>query len=200
MATLDETKQLILKQRSVLWRHKGLSGQSNWGDVEEELFEESMDDLAGMADFIPAGTASILDIGCGMGAIDVLLSAHYPAAKLYVLDSDEPSPGGRKYRFGPAEGFWMDGRPSAGVAVRKDDWVFRIPDGAHPEVLLAFDLASDPWEQSDRFDPSLPEHAAIAKLLTEYKRRLDDAARLDDSEREMDDADLEQLKALGYLE
>lgn len=42
--------------------------------------------------FLPTQAAVILDIGCGMAAIDVLLARHYPDAQLWLLDGDGDEP------------------------------------------------------------------------------------------------------------
>ncbi len=42
--------------------------------------------------FLPQQVQSILDIGCGMAGIDVLLKRHYPAAQLWLLDGDGKEP------------------------------------------------------------------------------------------------------------
>lgn len=42
--------------------------------------------------FLPARAIRILDIGCGMAGIDVLLKRHYPYAELWLLDGDGDEP------------------------------------------------------------------------------------------------------------
>ncbi len=42
--------------------------------------------------FLPPRADRILDIGCGMAGIDVLLKRHYPAAELWLLDGDGDEP------------------------------------------------------------------------------------------------------------
>lgn len=41
-----------------------------------------------MLPFLPPDVGTILDIGCGMAGIDVLLKRRYPAAQLWLLDGD----------------------------------------------------------------------------------------------------------------
>lgn len=43
--------------------------------------------------FLPPvdSVTSILDIGCGLAGIDILLQRHYPKAKLYLLEGDGPA-------------------------------------------------------------------------------------------------------------
>lgn len=41
-----------------------------------------------MLPFLPDSVESILDVGCGMAGIDILLKRHYPAASLWLLDGD----------------------------------------------------------------------------------------------------------------
>ena len=40
--------------------------------------------------FLPEKVSSIIDIGCGLAGIDVLLSAHFPWASITLVDSDGP--------------------------------------------------------------------------------------------------------------
>lgn len=42
--------------------------------------------------FLPERVGTVLDIGCGMAGIDVLLKRHYPDAKLWLLDGDGTEP------------------------------------------------------------------------------------------------------------
>lgn len=42
--------------------------------------------------FLPNRVDRILDIGCGMAGIDVLLKRHYPDAELWLLDGDGDEP------------------------------------------------------------------------------------------------------------
>ncbi len=44
-----------------------------------------------MKKYLPAGVKSILDIGCGLASIDVLLSKHYNQPILYLMDNSEVS-------------------------------------------------------------------------------------------------------------
>lgn len=47
-------------------------------------------DFAGLLPHLPDHVDSILDIGCGLAGIDVLLKWHYPDARLILLDGDGP--------------------------------------------------------------------------------------------------------------
>lgn len=46
------------------------------------------EDFAGMEPHLPAHVESILEIGCGMAAIEVFLTRKYPHARLELLDGD----------------------------------------------------------------------------------------------------------------
>jgi hypothetical protein len=46
------------------------------------------DDYQTIRPFLPEEVEIILDIGCGMAGVDVLLRRHYPEAKLWLLDGD----------------------------------------------------------------------------------------------------------------
>ncbi len=64
-------------------RHLGDFGGSMRQDYQEIL------------PYLPAKVDTILDIGCGLAGVDVLLKRHYPEAQLWLLDSDgaRPPPG-----------------------------------------------------------------------------------------------------------
>lgn len=52
------------------------------GDYEETITQE----FEAMAPFLPASVSSILDIGAGLGGIDVLLKDMYPDAMFHLMD------------------------------------------------------------------------------------------------------------------
>lgn len=47
-----------------------------------------MRDFENMEKYLPKSANSILDIGCGLALVDVLIQRKYPKAKLYLLDGD----------------------------------------------------------------------------------------------------------------
>jgi len=49
-------------------------------------------DYVHMLPHLPKSVTRILDIGCGMAGIDVLLKRHYPRAELWLLDGDGNEP------------------------------------------------------------------------------------------------------------
>jgi hypothetical protein len=51
-----------------------------------------LDDFEAIESFLPERVESIIDIGCGMAAIDVLLKKEYPDASLRLLDGDGYAP------------------------------------------------------------------------------------------------------------
>ncbi len=44
-----------------------------------------------MREYLPTGVESILDIGCGLAGIDILLSKHYGKPELFLMDNSEVS-------------------------------------------------------------------------------------------------------------
>ena len=56
----------------------------------EEYIESLKSDFEQIEPYLPESVDSILDIGCGMAGIDILLKQKYPEAKLYLLDGDGP--------------------------------------------------------------------------------------------------------------
>jgi hypothetical protein len=83
------------------------------------------------------------------------------------------------------------------VRVRAGDRVglLRNLDGTRWGTQV-FDLAVDPWQRTDLFDPARGEHRALAARLEAYKRLLVESYR---GVTPPDDA-LARLKALGYVE
>jgi len=61
-------------------------------DVVKEFIADIENDLKQIKPFLPAEALDILDIGCGVGGIDVLLARHYPGACLDLLDSNIETP------------------------------------------------------------------------------------------------------------
>jgi len=86
------------------------------------------------------------------------------------------------------------------VAVRDRDRFFklrRLPGEAWRTSL--FDLAADPGETTDLYDPDDPEQREMSRRLAEYKQALVDAAYRSSDVVPRDRA-LELLRSLGYVE
>lgn len=92
------------------------------------------------------------------------------------------------------------------VALQRGETVVkyrRMPDGEFH--FLAFDLASDPGETADRFDPALPLHADMAVALEVYRSHLIDRSiewnREAPAEGGLTEEQVEKkLRSLGYIE
>jgi arylsulfatase A-like enzyme len=85
------------------------------------------------------------------------------------------------------------------VRVRDMDTVFKL-QRTRDETFepRAFDLALDPGEVRNLFDPSDPAHARMAEELARYKQRLVDGFDPAHGSGLSDDETYERLKALGY--
>lgn len=60
---------------------------------EPQAFADSLaEDYLQLLPFLPERAETLLDIGCGMAGIDVLLARHYPGAQLWLLDGDGDEP------------------------------------------------------------------------------------------------------------
>jgi len=85
------------------------------------------------------------------------------------------------------------------VRVRDGDRVFKLQrtrsEGFEPR---AFDLAADPTETRNLFDPADPEHAQMAEELARYKRTLVEGFDPEHASGLSDEETYERLKALGY--
>lgn len=86
MLTFEEMIPWILLHRTHL---KQYSGSSICAIYANEIYAE----FELIKPFLPPtdSVKKILDIGCGLAGIDILLQKHYPDAKLYLLDSDGPA-------------------------------------------------------------------------------------------------------------
>ncbi|MGE4607543.1 MAG: sulfatase-like hydrolase/transferase [Myxococcota bacterium] len=83
---------------------------------------------------------------------------------------------------------------------RGDDYYkYRNLDGEH-WGFQRFDLASDPEERSDLYDPDRPEDRAAAKELTTYRAALMAAWRASAQPDELDEDELRALQELGYID
>ena len=85
------------------------------------------------------------------------------------------------------------------VRVRSGDLVVEhVNAGEETWRTQAFDLARDPLERHDLFDPADPRQSALAGMLVGYKQRLVDAyARTQGTEEPAEEA-LARLRELGY--
>ena len=90
------------------------------------------------------------------------------------------------------------------VAVRSGDQVFKrtSPNGTDFSTQL-FDLASDPEERRDLFDPMDPEHKQMEERLRNYKEELVLAYFRHHPAQDKDlknEEQLEALRSLGYIQ
>lgn len=81
----DECVKYIRYQRSKL----NASRVPNDEDVKRLHAEWVRRDFDGMEPFLPEKVDTILEIGCGMAALQVLLHRKYPDAKIRLLDGDK---------------------------------------------------------------------------------------------------------------
>lgn len=66
--------------------------RSGYGKKTIELFKKNIiNEFNEMQPFLPEYCRSILDIGCGLGGIDVFLSQEYDNPKLYLMDNTKVS-------------------------------------------------------------------------------------------------------------
>jgi arylsulfatase A-like enzyme len=101
--------------------------------------------------------------------------------------------------------FPHDGADLMWAAVRDEDMLYRLRGRAGEDWRVeAFDLSRDPEERRDLFDPSVPEHSAMARQLRSYRKRMIEAyiAGMDSgSEALIPESDeVEALRNLGYIE
>jgi hypothetical protein len=102
---------------SYLYLHRN-GGNKDWSASFLRDYDE-------IESYLPARAGRILDIGCGMAGIDVLLKRRYPEAELWLLD-----------------GGWKTGAPRAGYHPTMDGFSDREPAN---ELLAANGIAADRW-------------------------------------------------------
>jgi len=78
----DECVKFIRWQRTRFIQHRVPEPE----DVKRGYLKWVAEDFAGMEPVLPAHVDTILEIGCGMAAIEVHLKRKYPNAKLWLLD------------------------------------------------------------------------------------------------------------------
>jgi len=77
----------LFPQRTRLKTEYSLNYDSNQIDVDQALTNMMLKDYDMIKDFLPNKANSILDIGCGIGLIDIALYKHYNNnVKLHLLD------------------------------------------------------------------------------------------------------------------
>ncbi len=89
------------------------------------------------------------------------------------------------------------------VSIRDGDRVYKHQKvGADEWEHQVFDLARDPGESANLFDPADADHAAMATALADYKARLVEKHRPDDpgaGAQLPEDKEAELLRELGYI-
>lgn len=103
-------------------------------------YTEQMEaDFERIKPFLPEKVDAIVDIGCGVGGIDVLLAKHYKKAKLFLMDGDGDNP---TYGFGDCD-FYNSSEVTSEVMKSNGVRDFEmIPIGDIPECDLIISLYS----------------------------------------------------------
>jgi SAM-dependent methyltransferase len=90
----------ILLQRTRLKTEYNITSTSSEEDVCNALNEITYKDIAVIQQHLPKNTQleyKFLDIGCGLGTINVILSEMYPNSKFYLQDKSDYIDNKRKY-------------------------------------------------------------------------------------------------------
>lgn len=93
MILSEEACKLALVQRTCLQR-----------TVESEYERLYNIDFYSIKPYLPDKCESILDIGCGIGGLDILLYRHYGRVRLHLLDGETTK--GRRYGYGEEAAFY----------------------------------------------------------------------------------------------
>lgn len=78
--------KFLFPQRTRLKTEYGLNFNSEQSEIDESLSAMMTKDYNMIKDFLPKNVANILDIGCGIGLIDLALYRHYNNVNLHLLD------------------------------------------------------------------------------------------------------------------
>jgi hypothetical protein len=82
---------MIIPESCIPWIKKQRTQYKK--DVVKEFIADIENDFMQIKPFLPAEALDILDIGCGVGGIDVLLNEHYKGdCRFVLLDSDVETP------------------------------------------------------------------------------------------------------------
>jgi len=103
-------------------------------EIEENFFAGLQREYNELVPYLPnVSSPAILDIGAGLGGIDIYLAGHYQNAALYLLDrseSNKTTPG-----FSPSHGFYNSFDSAREVltskGVRKEQGHFLTPEQLH---------------------------------------------------------------------
>lgn len=118
---------------------KSFNDASEKSEQYEDRLQEQFDLIK---PFLPATVARILDIGCGMAGIDVLLKAHYPTAELWLLDGDGDDPRtGWNSSLGAFNSRLVADEFLGANGVKADRWI-NIDTKEHLQADLVISLAS----------------------------------------------------------
>lgn len=81
---------IVVPDAAAPWIRLQRTNFRNHGDAQAKhaYATDVLADFAQLEPHLPERVESILDIGCGLAGIDVLLKRRYPDAKLYLLDGD----------------------------------------------------------------------------------------------------------------
>lgn len=115
---------MILPDESVKWIKLHRTHLS--GDIKREYEKDVQNDFDLILPHLPKRLNSIVDIGCGMAGIDVLLAKKYPQATITLLDGDGP-----ESNFRGGYGAVMEPFNSRDVV----NEIFRLNDLAAPRWL-----------------------------------------------------------------
>lgn len=131
----QRTDYLALPRRPLLYRalrrltrrrplDAAIAMESTWrGGAVRRAFNRDMAlEYAEILPYLPAHARTILDVGCGVGGIDVLLHRHYGRAKLYLVDRTQTNDT-VYYAFREHSAFYNSLEVTRGLLVRN-----RIPE------------------------------------------------------------------------
>ncbi len=96
----NQSQQFIMPLSAIPFINLQRSGLSNplkdFTDVINKEFNE-------IKQWLPKKCEAVLDIGCGLAGIDVLLSRHYGAPRLYLADQNKTD---KDIHYGLARNFY----------------------------------------------------------------------------------------------
>jgi len=187
----------IKRGRGVYERHVMRHVERRRRDAVAQAYWEGMrDDYASLKPHLPERATSILDIGCGLGGIDLMLYRHYEDASpaMALLDRDGVSD--RVYY-----GYEPDAAHYASLALARR---FLIDNGVPAEAVTTFDSDTDGYPADRRFDlivsvVSWGFHYPLETYLADVDRTLSDGGRLIIDVREGTNAE-QKLAAIGEVE
>jgi SAM-dependent methyltransferase len=164
--------------------------------VAQAYWEGMLEDYESLKPYLPERATSILDIGCGLAGIDLMLYRHYPEAPPAVALLDRDGVSDQVYY-----GYEPEAAHYASLELARR---FLIENGVPSDAVTTFDSDTDGYPSDRRFDfivsvVSWGFHYPLETYLADVDRTLSEGGILVIDVREGTNAE-QKLQAIGEVE